>query len=98
MAKRTEGMTLVHLSCAGFTVLQWKACWMFQHVSVFMLGCVFQHDCLDTCCSERLIFMCFAFLYLHLFSMIEQVSNESHSRNTLIIIIITNIIIIKVYS
>ena len=34
-----------------------------------------QHDCLDTCCFECPICMCFAFLYLPLFSATEHVSH-----------------------
>ena len=41
---------------------------------LFMLSWIFQHDYLDTHCFERLICMCFVFLYLHLFSAIEHVS------------------------
>ena len=33
-----------------------------------------QHDCLDTCCFECPICMCFVFLYLPLFSATEHVS------------------------
>ena len=36
---------------------------------------MFQHDCLDTCCFECLMCMCFVFLYLHLFSAIGHVSH-----------------------
>ena len=36
---------------------------------------MFQHDCLDTCCFECLICMCFVFLYLHLFSTTEPFSH-----------------------
>ena len=32
-------------------------------------------NCLDTCCFECLICMCFVFLYLHLFSAVEHVSH-----------------------
>ena len=39
---------------------------------------MFQHDCLDTCCFECLICMCFLFLYLHLFSAIEHVSHAHY--------------------
>ena len=42
---------------------------------LFMLSWMFQHDYLDTYCFECLICMCFVFLYLHLFSAIEQVSH-----------------------
>ena len=41
----------------------------------FMFSWMFQHDYFDTCCFERPICMCFAFLYLHLFSTIEHVSH-----------------------
>ena len=40
-----------------------------------LLSWMFEHDCLDTYCFERLICMCFVFLYLHLFSAIEHVSH-----------------------
>ena len=36
---------------------------------------MFQHDCLDICCFECLICMCFVFLYLHPFSAIEHFSH-----------------------
>ena len=45
--------------------------WVF----FFMLSWMFQHDYLDTYCFECLICMCFAFLYLLLFSAIEHVSH-----------------------
>ena len=35
----------------------------------------FEHECLDTSYFGCLICMCFIFLYLHLFSTIEHVSN-----------------------
>ena len=41
---------------------------------------MFQHDCLDTYCFECLIWMCFVFLYLHLFTW------KGALENTLIII------------
>ena len=45
-------------------------------VLVFLLlSWMFQHDCLDTCCFECLICMCFVFFYLPLFSTIERVSH-----------------------
>ena len=40
-----------------------------------LLNWMFQHDCLDTCCFECLICICFVYLYLHLFSAIEHVSH-----------------------
>ena len=40
-----------------------------------LLSWMFQHDCLDTCCFECLICMCFVFLYLSLFSAVEHVSH-----------------------
>ena len=40
-----------------------------------LLSWMFQHDCLDTCCFECLMCMCFVFLYLHLFSAIDHVSH-----------------------
>ena len=45
--------------------------WIFFSLFSWM----FQHDCLDTCCFECLICMCFVVLYLYLFSAIEHVSN-----------------------
>ena len=36
---------------------------------------MFHHDCLDTCCFDCLICMCFVFLYSHLFSAVENVSH-----------------------
>ena len=42
-----------------------------------LLNWMFEHDCLDTFCSECLICMCFIFLYLHLFSVIEH---DSHGK------------------
>ena len=39
-----------------------------------MLTWMFQHDYLDTYSFEYLIYMCFVFLYSHLFSAIEHVS------------------------
>ena len=42
---------------------------------LLMFSWMFQHDYLDTCCSECLICMCFAFVYLHLFSATEHVSH-----------------------
>ena len=47
---------------------------------------MFQRDCLDSCCFECLIRMCFVFLYLHLCSVIEHVSHGKAPRNMLIII------------
>ena len=47
----------------------------FYGYSFVMLSWMFQHDYLDTCCSECLICMCFVFLYLQLFSTIEHVSH-----------------------
>ena len=44
-----------------------------------LLSWMFGHDSLDTCCFACLIYMCFVFLYLHLFSTTEQ---DSH-RETL---------------
>ena len=45
-------------------------------VSFFkLLSWMFQHDCLDTCCFECLICMCFVFLYLPLFITTEHVSH-----------------------
>ena len=41
-----------------------------------LLGWMFEHDCLDTCCFGCLSCMCFAFLYLHLFSAVEHVSHR----------------------
>ena len=40
-----------------------------------LLSWIFEHDCLDTCCLGCLMFMCFVFLYLHLFSTTEHVSH-----------------------
>ena len=48
---------------------------MVLWVVFFMLRWMFQHDYFDTYCFECLICMCFAFLYLHLFSAIEHVSH-----------------------
>ena len=59
----------------------------FLWVFLFMLSWMFQHDYLDTYCFEYLIYMCFVFLYLHLFSAVEHVSHERRSRNTLIIFV-----------
>ena len=47
----------------------------FLWVFFFMLSWMFQHDYLDTCCCECLIYMHFVFLYLHLFSAVEHVSH-----------------------
>ena len=47
----------------------------FMGILVFMLSWMFQDDYLDTYCFECLICMCFAFLYLHLFSVDEHVSH-----------------------
>ena len=47
----------------------------FLWVFFFMLSWMFQHDYLDTYCLECLIYMCFVFLCLHLFSAIEHVSH-----------------------
>ena len=49
--------------------------WFYEY-SFFTLNWMFQHDYLDTYCSECLICMRFVFLYLHLFSAIEHVSLE----------------------
>ena len=46
----------------------------FDGYSVFMLSWMFQHDYFDTYCFDCLICMCFVFLYLHLFSAIDHVS------------------------
>ena len=35
----------------------------------------FLPDCLDTCCVQCVICMCFVFLYLHLFSTVEHISH-----------------------
>ena len=48
---------------------------LFVCCCFFFVSWMFQLDYLDTYCSECLICMCFAFLYLHLFSAIEQVSH-----------------------
>ena len=62
---------------------------LFSFLFFFLLfSLMFEHDCLDTCCFGCLIHMCFAFLYLHLFSEIEHASHGRRSRNTLITIII----------
>ena len=45
---------------------------------------MFQHDCLDTCCFECLICVCFGIF------VFAPVHMERHSRNKLIIIIIIN--------
>ena len=42
--------------------------------SSVLLSSMFEHDCLDMCCFECLICMCFLFLSLHLFSAVEHVS------------------------
>ena len=47
----------------------------FMGILFFMVSWMFQHDYLDTFCFECLIYMCFGFLYLHLFSAIEHVSH-----------------------
>ena len=47
----------------------------FSWVFFFMLSWMFQHDYLDTYCFECLKYMCFAFLYLHLFSATAHVSH-----------------------
>ena len=50
-------------------------CTLIRYMGIFyLLSWMFQHDSLDTCCFERLISMCFVFLYLHLFSATEHVS------------------------
>ena len=33
-----------------------------------LLSWMVEHDCLDTCCFGRLMYVCCIFLYLHLFS------------------------------
>ena len=40
-----------------------------------LLSWMFEHDCLDTSYFRCLTCMCFIFLYLHLFSAIQQVSH-----------------------
>ena len=52
---------------------------------------MFKHESLDTCCFECLIYMCFVFLYLPLFSANEHVSRftwkgalEIHSLSSLL--------------
>ena len=52
----------VVFECKGYFFFK-LLCWMFQL------------DCLDTCCFECFICMCFVFLYLHLFSTLEHVSH-----------------------
>ena len=47
----------------------------FYGYSFFILCWMFQHYYLDTYCFECLTFMCFVFLYLHLFSAVEHVSH-----------------------
>ena len=42
---------------------------------LYLVGCFSMNDYLDTYCFECLICMCFVFLYLHLFSVIEHVSH-----------------------
>ena len=54
------------------TLIQYLA---FMGNFFWLLNWMFEHDCLDTCCFQCLIYMCFAFLYLHLFSTIEHVSH-----------------------
>ena len=48
---------------------------LFFFIPILLLSWMFEHDCLDTCCFECIIYMCFVFLYLHLFSAIEHVSH-----------------------
>ena len=47
----------------------------FYWYSFFMLIWMFQHDYFDICCFECLIYMCFVFVYLHMFSAIKHVSH-----------------------
>ena len=42
------------------------------------------------------LYACFVFLYLHLFSATEHVSHQRHSRNTSIIVVIIIIIVVVV--
>ena len=42
---------------------------------LFIISLMFQHDYSDTYCFECLTCMCFVFLYLHLLSATENVSN-----------------------
>ena len=58
---------------------------------------MFEHDCLDICCFECLIRMCFVFLYLHQFSTVEHVSHGK-ALIIIIIIIIIVVVIIQIYN
>ena len=49
---------------------------------------MFQHDCLDTCCFECLIGMCFVFAPVQCKKKMSMFHMERCSRNKLIIIII----------
>ena len=69
-------------SCfAHIVCVYWYSIWVLWVLFFFffffcpslLLSWMFEHDCLDTCCLGCLIiiYMCFVFLYLHLFSRIH---------------------------
>ena len=69
-------------------------CTLIQYMGftgiIFMLSWMFQHDYLDTCCFECLIYACVLHFCIHTCSaQLSMFHMERHSRNTLIIIIIT---------
>ena len=51
-----------------------RVLWVLFFFFFLLLSWMFEHDCLDTCCLGCLICTCLVFLYLHLFSAIEHVS------------------------
>ena len=59
--------------CAVIQYLGFMFCFVF--LTALVLSCMIQHDCLDACCFECLVYMCFVFLYLPLFSAIQHVSH-----------------------
>ena len=58
---------------------------------------MFEHDCLDTCCFGRLIYMCFVIFFTRTCSaQLSMFHMERRCRNTLIILLLLLIIIIVI--
>ena len=55
---------------------------------LLLLSWMSKYDYLDTCCFERLICVCFVFLYCTCSAPLSMFHMERRSRNTFIIIII----------
>ena len=63
----------------GYLCVRWYGIWVLWVIFISLFSWMLQHDCLDTCCFECLIYICF------LFSGIEHVSHGSTHIITIII-------------